>query len=183
MAGENCPPERIKMDNTKIQINHEAARLGYYGHSNNSLKQYLKQIITNEHADQVSKLKIDIKTLSTILEDLNTKYDKLKNLVKYNDFNTIKSVFKNFVIFKKHIIFIFNKWVCGRRISSTNKKLQVEKCKLQELEVNIEKKCIECEYQIQHEYELGLLAKKEQVHGKNITEFQLNEKEELQYAA
>ena len=184
MAGNNCPPERRSiMDGSKININHEAARLGYYGQSNESLKNYLNQIIINEHADQVSGLKNDIELLSTSLNDLTTKYNKLENLVKYNDFNSVKSAFKNFVIFIKHNIFLFNKWVCSCKIVRMNRKLQDKKCQLDELQINIEYKCKECEYQIQYEYDLGSLARLEQKETINTSDIQPSEKEDFQYAA
>ena len=184
MAGRKCPPGRRSiMDGSKININHEAARLGYYGQSNESLKNYLKQIIINEHADQVSGLKNDIELLIAGLKALNDKYNKLEKLVKYNDFNSIKSAFKNFVIFIKHNIFLFNKWVCNCKINRMSKKLQDKKCKLDELQINIENKCIERAYQIQYEYELGGLARKEQVSDNTISDIHLNGKEDFQYAA
>ena len=184
MAGKNCPPERRSiMDGSKININHEAARLGYYGQSNESLKNYLKQIIINKHADQVSWLKNKIELLITSLKDLSAKYSKLENLIKYNDFNSVKSAFKNFVIFIKHNIFLFNKWVCSCKINRMNKKLQDKKCKLDELRINIENKCMERAYQIQYEYELGGLARKEQVSDDTISDIHLNGKEDFQYAS
>ena len=184
MAGKNCPPERRSiMDGSKININHEAARLGYYGQSNESLNDYIKQLIINKYGDQVSELKNDIELLNTSLKVLIVRYNKLENLVKYNDFNSVKSAFKNFVIFIKHNIFLFNKWVCSCKINRMNKKLQDKKCKLDELKINIENKCIERAYQIQYEYELGGLARKEQVSDDTISDIHLNGKEDFQYAA
>ena len=184
MAGKNCPPERRSiMDGSKININHEAARLGYYGQSNESLKNYLKQLIINKHGDQVSELKNDIELLNTSLKVLDDRYNKLENLIKYNDFNSVKSAFRNFVIFIKHNIFLFNKWVCSCKINRMNKRLQDKKCKLDELKINIENKCIERAYQIQYEYELGGLARKEQVSDDTISDIHLNGKEDFQYAA
>ena len=186
MAGKNCPPERRSiMDGSKININHEAARLGYYGQSNESLKNYLKQIIINKHADQVSWLKNEIELLNTSLKDLSAKYSKLENLIKYNDFNSVKSAFKNFVIFIKHNIFLFNKWVCSCTINRMNKKLQGNKCKLDELKIKIENKSMECEYQIQYEYDLGRLGRIEQEDTIISSDIQpiVNEKENFQYEA
>ena len=184
MAGNNCPPERRSiMDGSKININHEAARLGYFGQSNESLNDYIKQLIINKHGDQVSELKNDIELLNTSLKVLNVRYNKLENLVKYNDFNSVKSAFRNFVIFIKHNIFLFKKWVCSYRISRMNKKLQDKKCKLDELKINIENKCMERAYQIQYEYELGGLARKEQASDDTISDIHLNGKEDFQYAA
>ena len=171
------------MDGSKININHEAARLGYYGQSNESLKNYLKQLIINKHGDQVSELKNDIELLNTSLKVLDDRYNKLENLIKYNDFNSVKSAFRNFVIFIKHNIFLFNKWVCSCKINRMNKRLQDKKCKLDELKINIENKCIERAYQIQYEYELGGLARKEQVSDDTISDIHLNGKEDFQYAA
>ena len=62
------------MDGSRININHEAARLGYYGQSNESLNDYIKQLVINEHGDQVSELKNDIELLNTCLKDQNIKY-------------------------------------------------------------------------------------------------------------
>ena len=184
MAGNNCPPERRSiMDGSKININHEAARLGYYGQSNESLNDYIKQLIINKHSDQVSELKNDIELLNTSLKVLIVRYNKLENLVKYNDFNSVKSAFRNFVIFIKHNIFLFNKWVCSCKINRMDKKLQDKKCKLDELKINIENKCIERAYQIQYEYELGGLARKEQISDDTISDIHLNGKEDFQYAA
>ena len=184
MAGNNCPPERRSiMDGSKININHEAARLGYYSQSNESLNDYIKQLIINKHSDQVSELKNDIELLNTSLKVLIVRYNKLENLVKYNDFNSVKSAFRNFVIFIKHNIFLFNKWVCSCKINRMNKKLQDKKCKLDELRINIENKCMERAYQIQYEYELGGLARKEQVSDDTISDIHLNGKEDFQYAA
>ncbi len=184
MAGNNCPPERRSiMDGSKININHEAARLGYYGQSNESLNDYIKQLIINKYGDQVSELKNDIEILNTSLKVLIVRYNKLENLVKYNDFNSVKSAFRNFVIFIKHNIFLFNKWVCSCKINRMNKRLQDKKCKLDELKINIENKCIERAYQIQYEYELGGLARKEQVSDDTISDIHLNGKEDFQYAA
>ena len=184
MAGNNCPPERRSiMDGSKININHEAARLGYYGQSNQSLNDYIKQLIINKYGDQVSELKNDIEILNTSLKVLIVRYNKLENLVKYNDFNSVKSAFRNFVIFIKHNIFLFNKWVCSCKINRMSKKLQDKKCKLDELQINIENKCIERAYQIQYEYELGGLARKEQVSDNTISDIHLNGKEDFQYAA
>ena len=184
MAGNNCPPERRSiMDGSKININHEAARLGYYGQSNQSLNDYIKQLIINKYGDQVSELKNDIEILNTSLKVLIVRYNKLENLVKYNDFNSVKSAFRNFVIFIKHNIFLFNKWVCNCKIVRMNKKLQDKKCKLDELKINIENKCMECEYQIQYEHDLGRLGRIEQEDNIISSDIQLNEKEDFQYAA
>lgn len=184
MAGNNCPPERRSiMDGSKININHEAARLGYYGQSNQSLNDYIKQLIINKYGDQVSELKNDIEILNTSLKVLIVRCNKLENLVKYNDFNSVKSAFRNFVIFIKHNIFLFNKWVCSCKINRMNKRLQDKKCKLDELRINIDNKCIERAYQIQYEYELGGLARKEQVSDDTISDVHLNGKENFQYAA
>ena len=184
MAGNNCPPERRSiMDGSRININHEAARLGYFGKSNDSLNDYIKQLIINKYGDQVSELKNDIEILNTSLKVLIVRYNKLENLVKYNDFNSVKSAFRNFVIFIKHNIFLFNKWVCSCKINRMSKKLQDKKCKLDELQINIENKCIERAYQIQYEYELGGLARKEQVSDNTISDIHLNGKEDFQYAA
>ena len=73
--------------------------------------------------------------LNTSLKVLIVRYNKLENLVKYNDFNSVKSAFRNFVIFIKHNIFLFNKWVCSCKINRMNKKLQDKKCKLDELKI------------------------------------------------
>ena len=184
MAGNNCPPKRRSiMDGSKININHEAARLGYYGQSNQSLNDYIKQLIINKYGDQVSELKNDIEILNTSLKVLIVRYNKLENLVKYNDFNSVKSAFRNFVIFIKHNIFLFNKWVCSCKINRMNKRLQDKKCKLDELKINIENKCIERAYQIQYEYELGTLAREEQTNEGGISDIHLNGKEDFQYAA
>ena len=184
MAGSNCPPERRSiMDGSKININHEAARLGYYGQSNESLNDYIKQLIINKYGDQVSELKNDIEILNTSLKVLIVRYNKLENLVKYNDFNSVKSAFKNFVIFIKHNIFLFNKWICSCKIVRMNKKLQDKKCKLDELKINIENKCMERVCQIQYQYELGTLARKEQASDDTNSDIQLNGKGDFQYAA
>ena len=184
MASNNCSPERrYIMDGSKININHEAARLGYYGQSNQSLNDYIKQLIINKYGDQVSELKNDIELLNTSLKVLTVRYNKLENLVKYNDFNSVKSAFRNFVIFIKHNIFLFNKWVCSCKINRMNKRLQDKKCKLDELKINIENKCIERAYQIQYEYELGGLARKEQVSDDTISDIHLNGKGDILYAA
>ena len=122
----------------------------------------IKQLIINKHGDQVSELKNDIELLNTSLKVLNDRYNKLENFIKYNDFNSVKSAFRNFVIFIKHNIFLFNKWVCSCKINRMNKRLQDKKCKLDELKINIENKCIERAYQIQYEYDLGRLGRIEQ---------------------
>jgi len=271
-----------QMNNQKININNEAARLGYFGQPVESLINYVKQIRKNHYKDKISQLKKNIELSDTSLKGTISQYNNLEETVKKGSFTpsavflfgasivlmvfflifdiklsiislpvmttacfagsllhhfnlsksnlhktiffaalgffgmvvmtisllrsdysfftafpiglfsglciylmniSFQTIFENFIFQVKYVSSVYRKWMCNKKMTALNLEVHSLNGELQQLLANIEQKLDEDTYNIQYEYELGMLARTVQTNQTDLFNINNITKEDFSYVA